>query len=140
NTVGHRVDMGEVEHPGVSTRVHGFRKNQAVKFAVVAGSANDDARFVRLAVGSAGDEELICNVREMLEIIGGLQLHQRLIELSRARDLRRSGSRRRHNQWSRWCRRRTSLSTLTASSLSRRSTLRTVVLARNGNRQLPENR
>jgi hypothetical protein len=49
----HRVDVREMEHPRISTGVHGLRQDQATEFAVVGGSPDDDSRFVRLAIRRA---------------------------------------------------------------------------------------
>src|SRR5436189_3294922 len=75
--------MREMEHPRISTRMHGFGQNQAAEFAVVRGLPDDDARRVGLAVGSAGDEILFRDVTEVREVIGGFEFHQCFIELSR---------------------------------------------------------
>src|SRR5262245_35532360 len=125
--------MREVEHPGIPARMHGFGENQPAEASVVCGPANDNARLVRLATRGARNEILLCDVFEMREIVGWLQLHERFIEASRPLDLR--GNRRDWRSNRSWRRRRCGAPlTALALSLSRIP----AALALHGNRQLPE--
>ena len=85
----HRVSVREVEHPRIAARMHRFGEHQPAESPGVRRLADDDAGFIGLAVGGAGDEILPGLVPEMRHVVARFELHQRFEHRTGPGDLRR---------------------------------------------------
>src|SRR5262249_11876137 len=131
----HGIDVSEVEHPWVPAGMHRLSENQPAELAVVCRLANYNSSLVRLSVRRSRDEVLLCDVVEVSEVIGRLQLHQGLVGLSRTCDFRGNHGNGRDGRRRGGCC-GLSASTLSALTLRRLLALPTSALSLNGNRQL----
>src|SRR5262249_22223389 len=101
-TVGHAIDLSEVENPRIAARVHRFRKNEPAELRIVLGFADDDSRLVGHAVRRLARNKILFRlVTEFgVRVLGndvGFRLvimftHEGLIDLAGTSDFARGGN------------------------------------------------